>query len=74
MCGSCWAFSSSDVSISRLALKGKANLGALSKTHLIDCSRDSCGGCNGGSAMSSYKYINANGGLYEKDYRMYDEY
>ncbi|CAD8163728.1 unnamed protein product [Paramecium pentaurelia] len=72
-CGSCWAFSSSDVAISRLALKGKEELTQLSKTHLIDCCvGDKNKGCNGGSPIGAYKFINENGALRENEYREYD--
>lgn len=57
--------------VSRLALQSKAKLLPLSKTHIIDCSRDNCFGCEGGVSIKVYKYINEHGGLYEDDYREY---
>ncbi|CAD8058812.1 unnamed protein product [Paramecium primaurelia] len=72
-CGSCWAFSSSDVTISRLALRGKEDLIQLSKTHLIYCcAGDKNKGRHGGSLIGAYKFINDNRPLKENEYREYD--
>lgn len=72
-CGSCWAFASADAIISRLVIKKKVKkLKPLSVSHLMDCVPNQMG-CEGGNLGPVFEHIRDKGGLYEEDYRPYDE-
>jgi len=62
-CGSCWSFGITGVIEGQNYLKNNVKV-PLSEQNLMDCSRSYGNfGCDGGSAVSSYKYIINNTGI-----------
>ena len=63
-CGSCWAHASTGALTDRMiiATKGAQPIVRLSPQVLLDCGTDSqAGGCEGGSDILAYKFIQENG-------------
>lgn len=72
-CGSCWSFAITGTIEGQNFLKN-GKLVALSEQNLIDCSvSEGNKGCEGGSALASYKYIISNGGIDTEDSYQYEE-
>jgi cathepsin F/cysteine peptidase B len=62
-CGSCWAFSATQVVESANAIAGKG-LNTLSPQQIVDCDTNgSDQGCNGGDPRDGIQYLASNGGL-----------
>ncbi|KAM9958878.1 hypothetical protein ACTFIW_012468 [Dictyostelium discoideum] len=62
-CGSCWAFSSSEVLSDRLCIasNGKTNPGALSPQTLVACDVYGNDGCSGGIPQLAWEYMELKG-------------
>jgi C1A family cysteine protease len=66
-CGSCWAFSATGAVESQVLMQGQNEV-SLSEQQIVDCDT-SDSGCNGGSPMEAWSYIqNAPGQESESDY------
>jgi len=59
-CGSCWAFSATEVLESAVALSGQA-IPTLAPEQIVDCDTND-GGCNGGDPRSALNYVVSAGG------------
>ncbi|KAK5578839.1 hypothetical protein RB653_008513 [Dictyostelium firmibasis] len=62
-CGSCWAFSSSEVLSDRICIasNGKTNPGALSPQNLVSCDVFGNDGCSGGIPQLAWEYMELHG-------------
>jgi cathepsin L len=73
MCGSCWAFGSTESIESHVALSNNGTLIELSPQNLVSCDPNpkhcgGTGGCGGSIAELAFDYVQANGIASEKDY------
>lgn len=67
-CGSCWAFASTAMYESVIAIKTQTQAVRLSEQELVDCNTQNSG-CNGGSTKRAFDYIASKKGLlYYADY------
>lgn len=62
LCGSCWSFSAIGA-LEGLLYKETGKLLKLSEQNLIDCSRDTNDGCNGGDYVEAFKDVIIQGGV-----------
>jgi len=67
-CGSCWAFSTIGAVEGWNFLTNKKLL-SFSEQQLVDCSKDTCYGCQGGWPFKATEYIQKNGICLEGDYK-----
>jgi len=67
-CGSCWAFSTIGAVEGWNFLTNKKLL-SFSEQQLVDCSKDTCYGCQGGWPFKATEYIQKNGVCLEADYK-----
>lgn len=70
-CGSCWAFSTTGVLQSNIAL-AKGTLNSFSEQQLVDCCGDKgfeCLGCNGAWPEWALNYVNSQGIVLENEYQ-----
>jgi len=63
MCGSCWAFSTTEAIESQWFMAGN-NLSVLSPQQIVDCDQGRGDqGCEGGDTVTAYQYVMATGGM-----------
>ena len=65
-CGSCWAFSAAGAIES--VLRRRKNNATVSPQQMVDCSNESCWGCQSGWPKYALDYVKANGIANEEEY------